>query len=164
MRRDLLRSSSYSPESTQQMGAVVALVGRLVDLGANLSGLSTEFSKTDLHRLGRLADRIEALSHDLLSRRTPHRFETLEESPATTVPLLQDMEETVSLIAEVTSGSDSLPENQSPMTREQTPSPFFVPDAFKGGLDPNRVFSTLAVRGRGASRKTCGLPKFHITH
>ena len=142
MRRDLLRSSSYSPESTQQMGAVVAFVGRLVDLGANLSGLSTEFSKTDLHRLGRLADRIEALSHDLLSRRTPHRFETLEESPATTVPLLQDMEETVSLIAEVTSGSDSLPENQSPMTREQTPSLFFVPDAFS-----NPSYARFGIRG-----------------
>jgi multidrug resistance protein MdtO len=48
MRRDLLHAG-YSPESTQQMGAVVALVGRLVDLGANLSGLSTAFSETDLH-------------------------------------------------------------------------------------------------------------------
>ena len=168
MRRDLLRSSSYSPESTQQMGAVVALVGRLVDLGANLSGLSTEFSKTDLHRLGRLADRIEALSHDLLSRRTPHRFETMEESPATTVPLLQEMEETVSLIAEVTSGSDSLPENQSPMTREQTPSPFFVPDAFsnpsyvrfgiRGGLAASfcyLIYNLVAWQGISTAVTTC---------
>src|SRR5277367_96080 len=129
MRRDLLHSS-FSSDSTQKMGAVVALVGRLVDLGANVSGLSTEFSKADMHRLGLLADRIEALSDDLLNRRTPHRFETLAEFSATTVPLLQEMEETISLIAEVTSGSDSLPENQSPMLREQTPRPFFVPDAF----------------------------------
>jgi multidrug resistance protein MdtO len=141
MRRDLLHSS-YSPESTQQMGAVVALVGKLVDLGANLSGLSTEFSKTDLHSLGRLADRIEALADDLLSRRTPRRLETIEESSATTVPLLQEMEETVSLIAEVTTGSDSLPENQSPMARDQTPSPFFVPNAFS-----NPVYVRFGIRG-----------------
>jgi multidrug resistance protein MdtO len=114
MRRDLLRSG-YSPESTQQIGAAVALVESLVDLGANLSGLSAEFSKTDLDSLGRLADRIEALSSGLLSRRTPHRFETLEAPSVTTVPPLQEMEETVSLIAEATSGSDSLPENQSPL-------------------------------------------------
>jgi len=150
MRRDLLRSG-YSPESTQQMGVVVALVGRLVDLGANLSGLSTEFSTTDLLRFGCLADRIEALSDDLLSRRTPHRLETVEESPATTVPLLQEMEETVSLIAEVTSGSDSLPEKQSPITREQTPSPFFVPDAFS-----NPAYVQFGIRG-GLAASVCYL-------
>nr|WP_165420346.1 FUSC family protein [Edaphobacter modestus] len=150
MRRDLLHSS-YSPESTQQMGAIVALVGRLVDLGANLSGLSTEFSKTDLQRLGRLADRIEALCDDILSRRTPHQFETLEESPATTVPLLEEMEETVSLIAEVTSGSDSLPDNQPRMTRDQTPSPFFVPDAFS-----NPAYVRFGIRG-GLAASFCYL-------
>jgi multidrug resistance protein MdtO len=150
MRRDLLRSGD-SPESTQQMGVVVALVGRLVDLGANLSGLSTEFSKTDLLRFARLADRIETLSDDLLSRRTPHRLETVEESPATTVPLLQEMEETVSLIAEVTSGSDSLPEKQSPITREQTPSPFFVPDAFS-----NPAYVQFGIRG-GLAASVCYL-------
>jgi multidrug resistance protein MdtO len=150
MRRDLLHSS-YSPESTQQMGAIVALVGRLVDLGANLSGLSTEFSKTDRHRLGRLADRIEALSDDILSRRTRHQFETLEESPRTTVPLLEEMEETVSLIAEVTSGSDSLPDNQSPLTRDQTPSSFFVPDAFS-----NPAYVRFGIRG-GLAASLCYL-------
>ena len=150
MRRDLLHSGC-SPESTQQMGAVVALVGRLVDLGANLSGLSTEFSKTDLHSLGRLADRIETLSDDLLSRRTPRRLDTLEEFPATTVPLLQEMEETVSLIAEVTSGSDSLPENQSPIVRDQTPSPFFVPDAFS-----NPAYVQFGIRG-GLAASFCYL-------
>jgi multidrug resistance protein MdtO len=150
MRRDLLHSSN-SRDSTQKMGAVVALVGRLVDLGATVSGLSTEFSKADMHRLGRLADRIEALSDDLLNRRTPHRFETLAEFSATTVPLLQEMEETISLIAEVTSGSDSLPENQSPMPREQTPSPFFVPDAFS-----NPAYVQFGIRG-GLAASFCYL-------
>jgi multidrug resistance protein MdtO len=149
MRRDLLRSG-YSPESTQQMGAVVALVGRLVDLGANLSGLSTEFSNTDLHILGRLADRIEALSGDLLSRQTPRRFGTIEEAP-TTVPLLQEMEEAASLIAEVTSGSDSLPENQPPRTGEQAPSPFFAPDAFS-----NPAYVQFGIRG-GLAASFCYL-------
>jgi multidrug resistance protein MdtO len=149
MRRDLLHSG-YSPESTQQMGAAVALVGRLVDLGANLSGLSTEFSNPDLHRLGRFADRIEALSGDLLSRRTPRRFGTIEEAP-TTVPLLQEMEETASLIAEVTSGSDSLPENQSPMTPEQAPSPFFASDAFS-----NPAYVRFGIRG-GLAASLCYL-------
>jgi multidrug resistance protein MdtO len=150
MRRDLLRAG-YSPESTQQMGAIVALVGRLVDLGANLSALSTESSKTDLHRLGRLADRIEALAGDWLSRRTPRRSETVEESPADTVPLLQEMEETVSLIVEVTSGSDSLPENHSPMARDQTPGTFFVPDAFS-----NPAYVQFGIRG-GLAASFCYL-------
>jgi multidrug resistance protein MdtO len=149
MRRDLLHSS-YSPESTQQMGAVVALVGRLVDLGANLSGLYTEFSNTDLHRLGRLADRIEALSGALLSRQTPRRFGIIEEAP-TTVPLLQEMEETVSLIAEVTSGSDSLLENQPPTPRVQTLSQFFVPDAFS-----NPAYVRFGIRG-GLAASLCYL-------
>ena len=150
MRRDLLHSS-YSPESTQQMGAVVALVGSLVDLGANLSSLTARLSNTDLHRLGRLADRIEALSSDLLSRRTLRRLETIEEDPATTVPLLQEMEKTVSLIAEVMSGSDSLLGNQPPMTREQTPKPFFVPDAFS-----NPAYVRFGIRG-GFAASLCYL-------
>jgi multidrug resistance protein MdtO len=150
MRRDLLHSG-YSPELTQQMGAVVAFVGRLVDLGATLSGLSIEFPKTDSHRLRQLADRIESLSDDLLGRRTPRRFKTLEQSPATTVPLLHEMEKTVSLIAEVTSGSDPLQEDPSTVTRELTPRPFFVPDAFS-----NPAYVRFGIRG-GLAASLCYL-------
>ena len=167
MRRDLLHSG-YFPESTQQMGAIVALVGRLVDLGANLSGLAIGFSNTDRHRLGRLAERIETLSGDLLSRRTPRPFETREEDPTTTVPLLQEMENTVSLIVEVTSGFDSLLKNRPPMTREQTPGQFLVPDAFsnpayvrfgiRGGLAASfcyLVYNLVAWQGISTAVTTC---------
>jgi hypothetical protein len=44
----MLQRSNYEPQHQQQMGAVVALVGRLVDIAANLA----QFSSRVLRMIG----------------------------------------------------------------------------------------------------------------
>jgi len=45
--RRMLQRSSYEPQHEQQMAAVVALVGRLVDIAANLAQFSSRVSDDD---------------------------------------------------------------------------------------------------------------------
>ena len=49
--RRMLQRSSYEPQHEQQLGAVVALVGRLVDIAANLAQFSSRVSNADSKRI-----------------------------------------------------------------------------------------------------------------
>ena len=107
MRRDLLRSG-YSAETNQQQGAIIALVGRLVDLGATLAYFTSETENAVRRRYDQLAERIEGLSDFMFGTRKSGEQELpVEPAPPGTPPLLLEMERTVSVIAEVLSGSDS---------------------------------------------------------
>jgi multidrug resistance protein MdtO len=132
IRADLLRSG-YAPEVTQQMGAVVSLVGRLVDLAANLSAFSRQESEEARRPFGALADQVDSLARRLATG----TFSPEPEKHAETTghpfgaPLLIDVERTVSDIAEVLEGSD-FPNTLLPLAANK-PAPqkrFLVPDAF----------------------------------
>jgi multidrug resistance protein MdtO len=152
MRLDLVRSD-YSPEITQEMGAVVSLVGRLVDIAANLTHFSPQQSNPDSHRLIQLADRIDSLVEDLLNRRTPQPLELPPGAETSgTVPLLLEMERTVSLIGSVLSGHGSLGDYRPLPPAEKAPETrLFHPDAFS---NPEHV--RFAIRG-GLSAAACYL-------
>jgi len=143
MRLDLLRSD-YSPEITQEMGAVVSLVGRLVDIAANVTHFSPQQSNPDSDRLIQLADRIDSLVEALLNRRTPQSLElTSGAETAGTLPLLLEMERTVSLIGSVLSGYGSLGDYRPLPQAEKAPeTKLFHPDAFS---NPEHV--RFAMRG-----------------
>ena len=49
--RRMLQRSNYEPQHEQQMGAVVALVGRLVDIAANLPQFTSSVSDDDRKRI-----------------------------------------------------------------------------------------------------------------
>ena len=111
MLRRILRRSTYSRHYDEEMGAVVALVGRLVDLAANLTQLSVHVSEDDRQRIRYLAASIAGIRSDLLNRRVPVLIEFRSESEASGgFPLLREMEKTVSLIPDVFSGSESISE------------------------------------------------------
>ena len=130
MRRDLLRSG-YSPETNQQTGAIIALVGRLVDLGANLANFSAETSNGVRRRFDQLGDRIESLSESMLGGRASLEQQLpVEPAPSGTPPLLVEMERTASVIAEVLSGSGSRGGYYPPPADRKPAQSFFVPDAF----------------------------------
>jgi multidrug resistance protein MdtO len=129
LRRNL-RRSTYSVQYREQMGAVVVLVGRLVDIAANLTELRIQVASDDRQRIRALAASIASIHDDLLSGRVPGLIEFDSESePYGRVPLLREMEKTVPLIAVVFSGSGSISEyGPSPPTDERR-STIFVADA-----------------------------------
>jgi multidrug resistance protein MdtO len=144
MRRDLLRSG-YAPEVTQPMGAVVSLVGRLVDLAANLSAFSQRESEEERRAFGGLADQVDSLARSLtsgsISQGPGKQAGTTGRSFGT--PLLMDMERTVSDIAEVLEGSDFPGALQLPAAKKEEPRKrFFAADAF---TNPNHI--RFAIRG-----------------
>ncbi len=127
LRRNL-RRSSFSTGYREQMGALIALVGRLVDLAANLTALSMEIPEDARQRLRTLAENIARLRAGLLARKTPHPMEFGGDVPAS-APLLGEMEKTVSLIADVLEGSPSLTFRASALPPDESKWRFFVSDA-----------------------------------
>jgi len=139
--RRISRRSSYSPHYAEQMGAVVALVGRLVDIAANLTQLSIHVSGDDRRRIRALAAGIAGIRADLLSRQVPRPIEFNNESEVSAgVPLLREMEKTVSLIPKVFSGYESISEYAPSPSGDERRSTHLAsdmlsnPEHFKFGL------------------------------
>ncbi|HEX4170476.1 MAG TPA: FUSC family protein [Bryobacteraceae bacterium] len=108
LRRNLQRSS-YSAQYREQMGAVLALVSRLVDIAGNLVHLDLKVPDVERGRTRNLAQTIAGIRADLergvVVRQTElHR----ENETQSAVPLLREIETTVSLIPEAFVGSQSL--------------------------------------------------------
>ncbi len=127
--RRILQRSGYAPRSAEQLGAVVGLVGRLVDIAANMTHLALEISDEDKRRTRRLAENVAGIRKDLLNEKTPRLINTeIAISPA--LPLVSEMEKTVSLITEAYAVSQS-PSAYAPppSSRDDPPPTFFVRDA-----------------------------------
>jgi len=127
--RRILQRSNDAPHYVEQMGAAVVLIGRLVDVAVNLTHLEIYNSDEIRRRIGDLAQDVSGIRDDLLKRRIPHL--TDRPTPVLSVsPLLSEMERTVSLIAEVFVGSQSLSVYASaPPSRGDPPRTLFVRDA-----------------------------------
>jgi multidrug resistance protein MdtO len=127
--RRLLGRSTWSLHYREQMGALVALVGRLVDIAANLTHLEIRPSENVRTRMRKLAEIIAGLRADLLSGRVPSSIEFTGDIEASlTVPLLSEMERAVSLLSEAFAGSKSLSAS-SRVPSGDPPSKLFVADA-----------------------------------
>ena len=129
LRRNLRRSTD-SGQYRERMGAVVVLVGRLVDIAANLTQLGIQVANSDRQRIRALAASIASIHADLLSGKVPGRIESQSESvPSGGVPLLREMEKTVPLISAVLSGSGSISEYVPSPPADERRSTLFVADA-----------------------------------
>jgi multidrug resistance protein MdtO len=126
--RRILQRSGYSPHYREQMGAVAALVRRLVDIAANLTDLSLQVSDDDRNRIRRLAEDIASVRADLVAGRIPYLIEA-PSNVSLAAPLLHEMETTVSLIPGVFTGSQSLDAYAPPQPGGDQPFRLFVPDA-----------------------------------
>jgi multidrug resistance protein MdtO len=137
--RRALRRSDYSARYRTQMGAVVSLMGRLVDTAATLTQLSFEPSAGSQPAFRNLATAIASIRTDLLNRRIPHlsQVDTAQE-PSHGVPLLREMEDTVALIprafADSQSTDDYLPSSEDQPHSLVAPDAFANPDHFKFAL------------------------------
>ena len=144
LRRNLQRSV-YSSHYCEQMGAVLALVARLLDLAANLVDLDVKPSDLDRERMRSLAQAIARIRSDLERGVVPSRAELhMENGVQSAVPLLREMEATVSLIPDVFLGSLSLHAYAPSPSGDASRLRLFRPDALsniehiefglKGGL------------------------------
>jgi multidrug resistance protein MdtO len=167
--RRTLRTSNYPQDYREQMGAVVALVGRLVDTAASLTPIGTPAGGDDRQRIRALATSIGSIRADLLRGKAPHAIELHDASqPSGGVPLLREMEKTVSLIPEVFSGAAPMGEFGISASEDKQPSTFLVRDAFsnldhlkfglKGGLAASlcyMIYNAIAWPGISTAITTC---------
>jgi multidrug resistance protein MdtO len=127
--RRLLRRSDYSLHYSAQMSGVVALVGRLVDIAATLTQLRFEPSGTDQTRLRSLASAVATIRTDLMNRRIPRSIQfNPDDQPSHAVPLLEEMENTVTLIPQAFVGSQSM-DAYLPRSDDLPRSKLVAPDA-----------------------------------
>jgi multidrug resistance protein MdtO len=128
--RRALQRSAYPPAYREQMGAVIALVGRLVDIAANVANLSSDLPTDARDRIRTLSTNICTVRADLLSGNVPNPIEIQDEAQHLVgTPLFSEMEKTVSLIPEAFVGALSLGE-YAPLRPSGDPSAgLFRPDA-----------------------------------
>ena len=141
--RQMLHQSGFDPQYAEQMGAVVALTGRLVDLAANLAEFTASVPESERERIRRLANRLRRIREDLTRGAVPRDPEAAggNEIPPT-LPLFGEMEQTISLIYGAFLESRSLSVfAPSPRAAEQVPRSLAVADL----LDPRHF--KFALRG-----------------
>jgi multidrug resistance protein MdtO len=91
------------------MAGIVALVGRLVDLAANLAQFSSRASQDDRIRLRSVADDIAKIRVAVATGSAPILTNPSGQSQTpSSLPLLAEIEKTVSLIHDVFAGPESL--------------------------------------------------------
>jgi multidrug resistance protein MdtO len=150
--RHTLRNSNFPREYREQMGAVVALAGRQVDIAASLLQLGIQARGADRERLCNLATSISTIRTELLDGRSPTEIHLNDWHESSGVPLLHELEKTVRLIPEVFSGAAPMSELGLSASVVKQSSTFFVPDAFsnldhlkfglKGGLAASLCYMT----------------------
>lgn len=128
--RRTLQRAPYSPRRAEQMGAVIALTGRLVDLAANMAELETPLPPdVNQHPHRRLADIIANIRVEIVSGRTPRPIEIgVDTAPG--VPLVHEMQRTVSLIFDVYTGTEPLGAYAVSSSDAGMTWTMLVPDAF----------------------------------
>ena len=140
--RRIIQRSNYTPLQAEQMGAVVALVGRLVDVAANASYLTPESSAADQQRIRVLTENVGTLREDLLNRRIP-QSKNFDGEISTALPQLREMETAVLLIGKVFSGTHAVNMYAPPSTadpqltlfaRDALSNPEHIKFALKGCL------------------------------
>jgi multidrug resistance protein MdtO len=113
--REFLRRSTYSPSQVEQMGAVVALAGRLVDIAVNMANVDVQSSE-DRARMRAVAESLRTIcKHPLLEGVPQHAERPLDSArrrpearvEPDRVPLLAELERTVSLIPEAFTAPES---------------------------------------------------------
>jgi multidrug resistance protein MdtO len=127
--RRILRRSDYPNQYSVEMGGVTAMVGRLVDLAATLTQLEFEASASDQKRLRNLASALANIRNELLNRRVPPPLQFITDEETAGVPLLREIEHTVSLIPQAFAASRSTPDHLPQVDDIQRPS-LLASDAF----------------------------------
>ena len=140
--RRILARSRYERLYRDQLAAVVALTGRLVDLAASCAKSPFEILDGDRERLQKFTTQIAMLRQFVTEPVIPAIQMDLARTPSG-IPLLAEMERTASLIPHVFVSSDTVHNYFPSMLDEAEPSHgFFKKDAFE-----NPAHIDFALRG-----------------
>jgi multidrug resistance protein MdtO len=168
--RRILARSRYERLYRDQLAAVVALTGRLVDLAASCAKSPFEILDGDRERLQKFTTQIAMLRQFVTEPVVPAIQMDLARTPSG-IPLLAEMERTASLIPHVFVSSDTVHNYFPSMLDEAEPSHgFFKKDAFenpahidfalRGCLAATLCYFTYEIlnwRGLATSVTTCAL-------
>lgn len=143
--RQLLGEARYEQQYLGQLGAVVALTGRLTDLAAVMTEARHTPSEDDLQRVRELRLRLQRMRRSLLKQEVPQVLNVEPMRPASAaMPLFSEIERCVVLISQGFAG-DAL-DVHLPGAGEGKAAPLFARDAFK-----NPAHVKFAIRGCLAS-------------
>ena len=107
--RLILHRSGFGQQYATEMGAVVALTGRLVDLAANFPYFTDQVSERDRERIGSVACRIREIRDALIRGSHPQVHKPAADSETgSQLPLLGEIEQAVSLIPQAFTGAGFL--------------------------------------------------------
>lgn len=137
--RRLLKRSAASMSYGEKMGAVVALVGRMVDITANLMHLSPQFSQDDRKRIRTLTGNLAIIRGELMAERAPAPIRSADRL-GFALPLLGELEKTVSMIPEVFTGAYAVSAYAPLPPGHAPPARLFAPDAL---TNPEHIKFTL---------------------
>jgi multidrug resistance protein MdtO len=129
--RTMLLRQGLDPVRRAQRSTLISLAGRLIDLAANLMRTSAKPSDDDLIRLRKLSERLASIRTELRkSGRISASPPVFEGQPSSTLPTLQEMERTVSLMTEVFQGGEIVDGHQKPPGQVWWQA-LLLPDAFR---------------------------------
>lgn len=128
--RRMLQRSAYSSPYREKMGALVSLVGRLVDIAANMTQLTSNIPHQERSHLRRLAACLSKIRSDLTMGNIPHLEPQDEAGTSHVIPLLSELERTVAFIPEIFADSLSLDAYGPPGPGRAPAFSLFKPDAF----------------------------------
>jgi multidrug resistance protein MdtO len=130
MLRRILQRSAYAPNYAEQMGAVIALTGTLVDLAANLT-LPSQLPEDDREQIRLLAENVGSVGSALLAEGTPHlnAFHVTQGNVPRAIPFVAEMEKTVQLMKEALTGAQPFSVFAQLPSSGDPPPAFFVRDA-----------------------------------
>ena len=130
--RRLVARSPNGAQYIQEMGALAALTGRLVDLAANLTHFVGPVFLADQDRIKKLVKRIGELRNDLENGTVPITADLPQLETSHGLPLLSEIEQALALIPEVFLGSQSLRIFDPTAPGDGDPQPVVAPDTWLG--------------------------------
>jgi multidrug resistance protein MdtO len=133
--RAMLQRQGLEPTRRAQRSALISLAGRLIDLGEGLAAsadrTSPQPSDADVIRLRALSKRLGAIRTELSKSGFISAFPSMiEGQTSSSVPMLEEMEQTVALMSENFQQGEIVNASQNLQARDWWRG-LFVPDAFR---------------------------------
>jgi multidrug resistance protein MdtO len=128
--RITIKRSGSDAHYRDRIGALVALTGRLTDIALTLTYLDMSFSESDRKHALALAGNLELIRAALTEGNVPRPIQMDLHNDSLEVPLLRELQDTMSLIPEVFAGSEPQTNWLLPPPAAESSQGIFVADAW----------------------------------